>query len=183
MAKKILPLTEVDETVYLPSSVEEANNMIARYGEVNREMTRLKDHLASRVARLTQATDTRVRPLEDEKQQLQRNLEAFASNNPSFFQGKKSHQFPNGILGWRKGKMGLLITVSLELLVRRLRKLADPGRYFSIEIKIHQQPLLRDKPVVKGLVYVPAQERFYVDPTPEVASTREVVPPPPVTTD
>jgi len=92
------------ETARAPANREEAERMLARIGQIQRERTLLNTELEEEVAALKGAAEDRARPLAAEQEALERGIQLWAEANRALLTNggaTKTVRLAGGELAWR----------------------------------------------------------------------------------
>lgn len=99
------------------SSVEEADQALARIAEINRQLGNIDANLNRKFDVAKAAATEEAAPLQDERQQLTNGLEAFGeSNRADLFPKQKTLELPHGFMGFRISSSISISKKTLELL-------------------------------------------------------------------
>jgi phage host-nuclease inhibitor protein Gam len=147
------------------ASLAEANDVLTKIGEREREMNALKNELEASIASMREAANLEIAPLEKEHERLSKSLEIFANQHRATLcvDNKKSVVLPGGEFGWRLPPTKVTFGKGGEDKI--LKTLTE----LNLEVYIRQTPsvdkeaLLKDRPVIAGVKYS-QKEGFYVKP-------------------
>ena len=161
-----MPRLKKLHNIPVPQDRDEANEHIARIGDIEREIERIsadmKDELAARLVTLLH----RRQPLKEERDALVAGLEAFAAAHRRQLAGKgKTVRLPAGEFGWRLRPPRVTISRKVDVIA----ELEERGlaRFIRI-IKEVNREAIREEPEavadVPGITVGSAGEDFWVKP-------------------
>lgn len=162
------------------TSSDAATTALARYGALERDIARVESDLAEEVARLREAADLALAPLQTELTATLLGLQAFAKRTrPTLPAGQKTIRLSTGDLGWRIGNTAVSLKVKVGTILARIKALGEEHtkKYIRTKETLDRPALLRDRPAIDGITYAPGRERFYVTARTETSEARAVVDP------
>lgn len=157
---------------------DEAAIGLARYGSLEREITRIENELAEKVAGLREKADTQLAPLQTELTTTLLGLEAFAKRlRLTLPIGQKTIRLSAGDLGWRIGNPTVFLKGKVDVIITRIKAIssAHTKKYVRTKESLNRPALLQDRPQIDGIKYTLGKERFYVTARSEVSETKAVI--------
>lgn len=165
-AKKVsLPLA-----VAVPETLAEANMLLVKLGEYERELTATALTLEAAITGAKEAANQIAGPIEMAYAATEKALLTFATRERKSLlsESKKSVILPGGEFGWRTtpGK----VTISKATAGSIIDNLKNLGltKYLRVTTEVDREALLKDRPVLFGVRYTKT-EKFYVKPATEKA--------------
>lgn len=156
--------------VIVPETLAEANNLMLKLGEYERELAATALTLEAAIAGAKDAANQIAGPIEAAHAATAKALEAYATRErKNLLTGtKKSVVLPGGEFGWRTtpGKVSIS-KVAATTIVDNLRELGLT-KYLRVTTEVDREALLKDRPTLAGVRYSKT-ENFYVKPATEKA--------------
>lgn len=164
--------------VFVFETFDQATAGLARYGELERDITLIETQLAENVAQLRKEATLRLAPKLFHLRETALGLEAYAKKvRPALPAGQKTIRLSTGTLGWRNGNPSVAIRGKAEALIARIKTLGGEyaKKYVQTKESLNRPALLRDRPAVEGIRYAQGKERFYVTAQSEVSTAKAVI--------
>lgn len=156
--------------VIVPETLAEANNLLMKLGEYERELAATALTLEAAIAGAKDAANVIAGPIEAAHAATVKALEAYATRErKSLLIGtKKSVTLPGGEFGWRTtpGKVSIS-KVAAATIVDNLKELGLT-KYLRVTTEVDREALLKDRPTLAGVRYSKT-ENFYVKPATDKA--------------
>ncbi len=163
-AKKV----SLSPVVIVPETLAEANALLVKLGEYERELAATALTLEAAIAGAKEAANKIAGPVEAAYAATEKALQAFATRERKTLlpDQKKSVILPGGEFGWRTtpGKVSISKTVA-ESIVDNLKNLGLT-KYLRVTTEVDREALLKDRPTLQGVRYTKT-ENFYVKPATE----------------
>jgi phage host-nuclease inhibitor protein Gam len=156
--------------VIVPETLAEANNLMLRLGEYERELEATALTLEAAIAGAKEAANQIAGPIEAAHAATVKALEAYANRErKSLLPGtKKSVVLPGGEFGWRTTPGKVTISkVAAESIVDNLKQLGLT-KYLRVTTEVDREALLKDRPILSGVRYMQS-DKFYVKPATDKA--------------
>lgn len=161
-------LKRAAETAVAPGNRQEAEAMLARLGEIRRDMALHSAALEEGVAALKAAAETAAQPLAAEAEALFRGLQLYAEANRAALteDGKtKTVWFATGLLAWRTRPPSVKLR-DVAAVIETLRA-TGLDRFLRVKHEVNKEALLAD-PVaaqsIPGVTIGSAGEEFIAEP-------------------
>ena len=154
--------------VLVPQSLAEANALLLKLGEYERQLAATALTLEAAIAGAKDAANAIAGPIEAAHTAAQKALQAYAvRERRALLPGtKKSVVLPAGEFGWRTTPSKVTIAkASAEGIVANLQNLGLT-QYLRVTTEVDREALLKDRPVLQGVRYTQS-EKFYVKPATE----------------
>ncbi len=146
------------------ASLAEANTVLVKIGELDREMETVKTELEASMAQMREVANTEIAPMEAERERLEKSLEIFAKQHRTtlLVDEKKSVVLPGGEFGWRLPPTKVVLTGGEKKAIETLTAL-DLKQYLRFNPEVNREALLEHRPAIEGVRYS-QKENFYVKP-------------------
>ncbi len=157
---------------------DQATAGLARYGELERDITLIETQLAENVAQLRKEADLRLAPKLFHLKETALGLETYAKKvRPALPAGQKFIRLSTGDLGWRIGNPSVSIRGKAEAMIAHIKALGEgyAKKYVQTKESLNRTALLRDRPAIQGIKYAPGKERFYVNAKSDVGTAKAVI--------
>ena len=161
-----MPRLKKLHNIPVPQDRDEANEHIARIGDIEREIERISANMKDELAAVKERYEARRQPLKEERDALVAGLEAFAAAHRRQLAGKgKTVRLPAGEFGWRLRPPRVTISRKVDVIA----ELEERGltRFIRI-IKEVNREAIREEPEavadVPGITVGSAGEDFWVKP-------------------
>ena len=156
--------------VIVPKTLAEANVLLMKLGEYERELAATALTLQAAIAGAKDAANEIAGPIEAAHAATTKALQAFATRErKSLLPGtKKSVVLPGGEFGWRTTPSRVTISkVAAGSIVENLKNLGLT-KYLRVTTEVDREALLKDRPVLFGVSYKQT-DKFYVKPATDKA--------------
>ena len=151
----------------VPSTREEADRLIARLGEIQRETAVLDAALAERVAVARRDAETLAQPLKAEAALIYAAVEAWATAHRSALMtgAARSARLPSGTIGWRTTPPAVRIEQQQHVLALLLAE-RRYQRFVRNKVEIDRSALLREPDAAEEIpgITIVQRDEFYVEP-------------------
>lgn len=154
------------KSINAATNQEEAEAMIQRLGEVQREISRLEHNMNDELNPIKQHFENLARPLKEEFSTLQLGVQVWAeANKPSLLTGKtKTVKVATGDIGWRTSTPSVRIT-GVGLVLERFKQLGL-NQFIRIKEEINKEAILANPAEVDDVrgVSITQAESFWIKP-------------------
>ncbi len=162
-----------NSSIPVPADSVEANDVLRRIGEIERETADIEAAYEEQVAALRKDFDERRSPLDVEFKRITKGLEIFAddSREDLLKDGKKTVELSAGKFGWRLNSSAKVSHGNLkeETVIERIKALgkAFSDKYIRTKETLNKEAMLEDRPKIPGVTY-PQPEKFFYESVPAV---------------
>lgn len=162
--------TAKTKTPALPTAQtrEEAEDLIARHGEIQRELQRQAADLGDKLATAKQEAETRALPLKEELEDIQGRVQRWAEANRAELTGGKSKTVPltSGVISWRQRPPSVTVRGGLDNVLAWLKSNLG-GQFIRVKEELDKEAL-RGAPdvaiTIPGIRLGSAGEDFVIEP-------------------
>jgi phage host-nuclease inhibitor protein Gam len=152
----------------VPQSRDEAVEQVAQIGALRRQIAAIKARAAAQLAKIGEAVEEAVEPLEVELNAMEKGLQSYCEANRSDLtrNGKvKFHRFATGKVSWRKRPAKVSIKGAKDVIAR----LKEHGlkRFIRTEETIDKEAMLKEASAaeaIEGVTIRSAGEDFAIEP-------------------
>lgn len=162
-------LKRAAETAAVPQSLDEAAEVVARIGQIERDLTVAATALAEDIALTKQIAEASAAPLKAEMEMLARGLQVWAeANRETLTDGNrtKTVKLATGEIAWRARPPSVKLR-DTNAVMEALRA-HQLSRFIREKFEIDREAMLREPAVaatVPGVTIASAGEEFVVTPT------------------
>ncbi len=135
----------------VPQTLDEADGLIARMGEISRERARIQARLDENVAFAKAEAEATAGPLDAEFERLRGGVQAWAeANRIALTDGgkRKTVKLPSGEIAWREGRPKVVVTDQAAALAELQ---ARGGLCVATYVEIDKQAALRCPELLQGV--------------------------------
>lgn len=147
----------------VPSTQAEANALLYKIGECERELADIKNSLETAIAKAKTAAELSAAPIEQTLKQSMKALQTYAdANRKTLLTGdRKSVVLTGGEFGWRLPPTKIVFAKGgAEQVIKNLEAM-ELKQYLRYITEVDREALLRDRPAVSGVKYS-QKEGFFV---------------------
>lgn len=162
--------TSLPRLVFVPETIPEANDLLVKLGQYERELAAIALNLEASVAEAKKVAEAAAEPLETIHAATVKALEKFATRERKalLLDSKKSVVLLGGEFGWRTTPSKVTIAKAAAGDIVDNLKALGLTRYLRVTTEVDREALLKDRPAIAGVRYTQS-EKFYVKPNTERA--------------
>ncbi|MEN9501546.1 MAG: hypothetical protein RI964_831 [Pseudomonadota bacterium] len=155
------------KAVAAATNQEQAEQMIGRLGEVQREISRIEHDMNDQLNPIKHHFEGLAKPLKEELVELQAGVQAWAeTNKPSLLTGKlKTAKVATGDVGWRTSTPSVRITGGIAVVIERLKQLGL-HQFIRAKEEINKEAILSNPTEAEGVkgISITQTESFWIKP-------------------
>lgn len=150
-------------------NLREAADLVARIGQISRELTRHDADLGDQVAKLKESAETRAAPLKAELAQAQARVQGFCEANRDLLTkaGRtKTVEMSSGKVFWRSRPAKVSLR-GVEAIIERLKGSRALKKFLRVSYEVDKEAMLKDRTravTVPGVTIGSEGEDFVIEP-------------------